>query len=317
MFDTCSGKERRNYLRRLAALEKSAERYKVTGHRPVKGLLKGFLKSLKGWTARRPRSAPISGGNAVPLFDRGTVRDREESYFSPHRIAVYTALFGPYDAFREPWICPDNIDYYVLTDQEVPEGSAWKKRDLDDSCVISQLPGADVVGFPESVLKNRFCKMFPHLIFPEYEQSVYLDTNILICSDLTALTRGLQPGSPSVFMFRHKKRDCVYDEIEACIVQHKASPERLRKEKEAIRQLGIPEHWGLLEAPLIVRRHRDEACRRLMEAWWREFLAGSGRDQPALIRALKREGLTPGSIGSLGRNLRRCSLFVQMEHQKR
>ena len=183
--------------------------------------------------------------------------------------------------------------------------------------MIRQLPDADAAGFSESVLKNRFCKMFPHLIFPEYEQSVYLDTNILICSDLTALTRGLQPGSPSVFMFRHKKRDCVYDEIEACIVQHKASPERLRKEKEAIRQLGIPEHWGLLEAPLIVRRHRDEACRRLMEAWWREFLAGSGRDQPALIRALKKEGLTPGSIGSLGGNIRTSAVMSPVLERSR
>lgn len=328
MYDTCTFKERKKYLRRLSALERKAEWYKQSS--------RGFLKRLTGfavsWRRASKRKAQVPGGQAVPRLDRGTVREREDSYFSPCRIAVYTVLFGAYDELKEPWIRPDNIDYYVLTDQEVPEGSAWKKKDIPDCAQGFKLPGAKEAaetGFPETVLRNRFLKMFPHLIFPDYEISIYLDANIQVCSDLTALTAGLPPEHPSGFqpaqpqvclpicMFRHKKRDCVHEEIKACIAQKKAPEGRLLKEGEALRQSGIPEHWGLLEAPVIVRRHRNEACRRLMETWWSEFLKGSGRDQPALIRALKKEGLTPDCIVPLGTNLRRCSLFVQTEHKKR
>ena len=41
---------------------------------------------------------------------------------------------------------------------------------------------------------------------------------------------------------------------------------------------------------------------------------GSGRDQISLIECLWRDGIDPYAIGTLGDNLQRCDLFLQMNH---
>ena len=81
-----------------------------------------------------------------------------------------------------------------------------------------------------------------------------------------------------------------------------------------IRAHGIPRNWGLLEASVIARKHADPRCVELMEAWWEAFIRNSRRDQIPLIDCLWLKGINPAVIGTLGGNLRRCSLFVQMPH---
>lgn len=237
-------------------------------------------------------------------LDRHTAAERKSLYVREQRIAVYTALFGPYDSLRDPRFQPDNIDYYVLTDQEIPEGSVWKRIGASD--VIPPDYQED------PVLCNRWCKMHPHLLFKDYRYSIYLDANIWVFSDLTPLTAGLD--AYPVAMFRHKKRDCVYDEVQACLDQKKDKEDSLQAHLEVIRAHGIPRNWGLLEASVIARKHADPRCVELMEAWWEAFIRNSRRDQIPLIDCLWLKGINPAVIGTLGGNLRRCSLFVQMPH---
>ena len=65
--------------------------------------------------------------------------------YTGKRIVVYTSVFGNYDTIAEPLYCDPNCDYYIITDQEVPGNSIWKKYEK--------------VNFPEGVntpfLKNR------------------------------------------------------------------------------------------------------------------------------------------------------------------
>ncbi len=236
-------------------------------------------------------------------LDRQTADERRKLYFRNARVIVYTALFGAYDTIPEPMLLPDNIDYKILTDQSVPGDSLWQRADL--SLLPDTLRG-------DPVLCNRWCKMHPHLLFPDYEYSIYIDANIRIYSDLTPLTAGLEEFP--VAMFRHKNRDCVYDEIQACLTQKKDTEAALKAHESLLRTHGVPEQWGLLEASLIARRHRDPVCIALMEAWWQTFLQGSRRDQISLIDCLWQMGITPSQIGTLGDNLRRCDLFLQLPH---
>lgn len=236
-------------------------------------------------------------------LDSHSAAERKELYIRDERIAVYTAFFGPYDQLREPLLQPDNIDYYILTDQPVPEESLWKQLPL-------QILPEEVASDP--VLANRWCKMHPHRLFPEYAFSVYVDANIWVLSDLTPLTAGLDHFPTAMFL--HKKRNCVYEEIAAVIGQGKGTPESLRAHEKLLRSHGVPEHWGLLEASVIARRHMDPACVELMEAWWESFFAHSRRDQISLIDCLWLMGIQPRTIGVLGDNLQRCDMFLQMHH---
>ncbi len=238
-------------------------------------------------------------------LDKHKAFERKSLYVREQRVAVYTALFGSYDILREPLLQPDNIDYYVLTDQEIPEGSVWKR--LDASAVIPAEYQGDLV------LSNRWCKIHPHLVFKDYQYSVYIDSNIWVFSDLTPLTAGLD--SFPVAMFRHKRRDCVYDEVQACLEQKKDTKKSLKAHLEVIRSHGVPSNWGLLEASVIARKHFDSRCVELMDAWWKSFFRNSRRDQIALIDCLWLRGIKPSIIGTLGDNLQKCDLFFQMLHK--
>lgn len=335
---------RRDYTRNMAALEKMvrlSKELKKENSRLRKcdkagklfGLLrKGDFSGIRNEFDRRRQGLdlPLHRDDDPSL----TWRLRPDRYFSHEKIAVYTACMGSYDNIEEPLIWPDNIDYFLVTDSPPQEklsaemSSAGKTSAGKTSAEMSSagntpaseriweiIPAEEVVP-PEyvrdPVLANRWCKMHPHELFPRYPLSIYLDSNIRIVSDLTALTSAMT-GFP-VCMFRHKQRDCVYEEIHACLLKKKDTRTSLQRQQALLRTHGVPEHYGLLEAPVLVRRHADPACRDLMLAWWDSFLAGSRRDQIALIDALWKLEISPSLIGTLGNDVRECDLFMIMPH---
>ena len=101
--------------------------------------------------------------------------------------------------------------------RDISELKAIEAKLAKETVRAQEVVPAEYVSDP--VLANRWCKMHPHQLFPQYPLSVYLDSNIRIVSDLTALTSAMT-GFP-VCMFRHKQRDCVYEEIHACLLKKK------------------------------------------------------------------------------------------------
>ena len=260
-------------------------------------------KTLIGFIRKRLFTQP-GRKETAPKKASETGTDLQYDYFSDEQIAVYMAPFGKYDQIREPVCHPDNIDYYILTDQELPPESDWKKLSTE-TCVPEEF-------LADPVMANRWCKLHPHLIFPDHRISIYVDSNYLITSDLTALAN-LMKEYPAA-MFRHKKRNCVYEEIAACIEQKKDREDRLLAHGRELRKKGIPERNGLLEAPVIVRRHSEEECIRLMDTWWNAFCRGCRRDQIALIEALWDLGISPDTLAVLGDDFRDCDLFITFRH---
>ena len=229
----------------------------------------------------------------------------ESLCFSDRRIAVYMAVFDGYDCPQEPLFCPDNVDYFIFTDGEVPENSKWVRRSWEEFVDDPRMSGIE---------KNRFLKMFPHLLFPEYEYSVYVDGNVLVTADFTPLA--MQTADYPVAMHIHKDWDCVYEEIDACIKKRKDTPEALSRQRTVFQQLGIPAHWGFLEATVIARRHHDPVCRKIMETWWNCFCIGCRRDQIALIRCLWELQIHPQRLGGLGTNMIANSKFIWSPHKR-
>lgn len=150
--------------------------------------------------------------------------------------------------------------------------------------------------------------MHPHLLFPDYEYSVYIDGSVWPVSDFTLMAP--RPGSFPVAMHSHKGRDCVYDELDACVAQGRDSPERLERHRERLMSKGVPRRAGLLEAPVIARRHHDPECVRIMEAWWERFMDGCRRDQVSLIECLLDLGIEPPLLAGLGTNVTQDARFV-------
>ena len=226
-----------------------------------------------------------------------------EDYITNHRIAVYTSMFGAYDRLKEPIIKPDNIDYYIITDQKISLNSLWKRID-PDKVIPSEITSP--------IERNRYTKMLPHKIFTDYDYSIYIDGNVFVTSDISILIKSLDDFP--IAMHRHKNRNCVYEEIKACIAKGKDNTDRLKRHQELLLKNGVPHNNGLLEATVIARKHFDEQCIVLMENWWDEFLEYSKRDQISLIDCLWKSNIDINMVAQLGNNILDNNNFVIIPH---
>ena len=230
-------------------------------------------------------------------------------YYSDHRIAVYTCIFGKYDHINEPLCVPDNVDYYIITDMEAPENSVWKKLD------ISGYP--DRIRSMGDVEKNRWFKMHPHLVFPDHRYSVYIDGNILPVTDFTELINRISDRS-GVAMFWHKYNNCVYEEaLFNNMVVKKVPQKEVDRQVRYLKTKGMPEKYGMTTCNVIARDHGNEMCKKLMNDWWSEFIRHCRRDQLSFPYVLWKNGVKFEDVATLGASVWDSDILFVMSHNGR
>lgn len=230
---------------------------------------------------------------------------RNINYFFNAKIAIYTAIYGGYDSFYEPQIKPDNCDYFIFTDADIADKkTVWKKKTVDvpEFCKLSNAE------------KNRYIKMHPHILFPEYEYSIYIDGNIEVVTDFTELITDF--NEYGLKLHNHFNRHCAYEEIQECIRQKKCPIDQLNTYQNKLLEENFPYNYGLLEAPVICRQHNCPKCIEIMDAWWDEYLNYIKRDQLALIYVLYHMGIKPKVLSGLGRDIHSNYAFIQHDHKK-
>lgn len=184
-----------------------------------------------------------------------------------NKIVVYTAISNGYDKLMEPEVASDNCDYVCFSDDLNLESKSWK-----------------IVGFPnnelDSVRKCRELKILPHRFFKDYDYSVWVDGNIKVLCDIEELVNKhiIGPNNELV-TFRHPVRNCIYDEAEECIRLLKDNKDTIEEQIAKYKNEGYPKNFGLIESNVILRKHNSDKVIVLMEAWWREVLRYSRRDQ--------------------------------------
>lgn len=228
----------------------------------------------------------------------------QSNYFSTERIAIYTCIFGNYDKINEPLVMPNNCDYFVITDEEKSIETNWKFKNVD--LVEYGLQKES------NIAKNRFFKMHPHLLFPEYKYSIYVDGNIKIMTDLTEFIQNV--NSTGIQMHNHYRQDCIYKEIRKCHKMKKDSKENLDKHLNHLINNNMPKNYGMLEAPIIVRKHNNSLCIKIMEDWWQEFVQYSKRDQISLPYVLYKNDIKVADIATLGNDIYSNFAFSKVKH---
>lgn len=220
------------------------------------------------------------------------------------RVAVYTCIVGGYDQLSDPIYTNDGYDFFVFSDKKV-DSVIWKNREIPD----------DVKKLNDQTLINRYLKMHPAEVFPKYDYAVYVDGNVCITSDISALIRVANEGKTGFAMHRHVLRDCIYDEAEACILYGKGNTEKLRQQVERYKHEGFPTKYGMLEATVIIFNIHSKECKMLMSDWWNEFIkSGSKRDQIALPYILWKKGYKILDVGYLGSNVYKNPKFQVLPH---
>ena len=179
---------------------------------------------------------------------------------------IYTTIFGGYDDITKPTL-PNNWD--------------WKCFSEENSIPL----------YTDNTRNAKKFKVLPHRYLQDYEYSIFIDGNMYVVGNVDELVEKYLSDSNIAF-FDHNKnrmdpRDCIYDEYNAIMNLGKNDPNQNFKDNPQVmydqvkryQDEGYPSHNGLITGMVILRRHNEKDCIRVMEDWWTEIKYGSKRDQ--------------------------------------
>ena len=230
-----------------------------------------------------------------PINHTQLTPDRQNNFKSPHDSAaiaqylqyrasrqaksvIYTCITNDYDDIREilayKYINPD-WDYVCFTDNQADIAAKqigiWEIRPLQFTSL-------------DSSRNNRWHKTHPHLLFPEYAESIYIDGNINILSDF--LFRTIRQKNQDFILPRHQSNLCIYQEYQTVLAAELDKPELILAERDLIEKDGMPYNYGFTENNILYRRHHQAEVISLMDEWWNMIENYAKRDQLSLVYLL-------------------------------
>ena len=225
------------------------------------------------------------------------VADNTKKISSDEHLVIYTVLFGNYDSIKEPMYITPNCDYFIITDQKIKADSVWKKYPLEKF----------------NVQIKEFSNLDPHLLFPEYNYSMFVDANLQIITDMRPVFRQLE--NKFIAIHNQPGRDCAYQEAVEIIVINKAPKNEVNKQMNSYKKERFPKHYGLFRTCVVVREHNNEKCIQLMDEWWKNIKMYTKRDQLSFTYALWKMKLDKKVVSNLGYDLRTNPRFIENLHK--
>lgn len=184
------------------------------------------------------------------------------------KICVYTCITGNYDNLIEinPDVYEENIDYYCFTNNKNIKSNTWKIVPIRDNKLSEQL-------------LSRKIKILGHRILDKYDITVYVDGNTIIKKKITDfIKKETKIDKYDIASFKHRYRDCIYDEAIECVKAKKDKKENIQKQVEFLKSVNYPKYNGLYENGIIVRNN-NPLVKKTMKLWFEMLLKYSKRDQ--------------------------------------
>lgn len=210
--------------------------------------------------------------NYKPISFDSWLERNKKLWYKPEpfkgKKVVYTCITGGYDELKNPKYISDGFDYVCFTDNLEMKSDVWDIRPLPKECdELSQ------------VKKQRYVKINPHKVLNDYDISIWVDGCVSLNDDLNELLYNILSDNISIYVPKHPSRDCIYKEAKAVLSMGRDKKEIVNPQIERYKQEGFPSSCGLLQSNILVRKHNEEDCIRLMEAWFDELKDNSHRDQ--------------------------------------
>ena len=185
-----------------------------------------------------------------------------------NKKVIYTCITGGYDDLREPAFISEDFDYVCFTDSIFVRNGLWDIRPLPK----------EVEGLSQ-VKKQRYVKINAHKVLPEYDLSVWVDGIVMVKDNINNLLKTVLEDDISVYVPTHPLRNCIYKEAKAILAAKKDTSDIVNKQINKYKQEGFPTEYGLLQSNILIRKHNEEDCIKLMEKWFDEIKNNSHRDQ--------------------------------------
>lgn len=192
---------------------------------------------------------------------------------------VYTVITGDYDEINEPEAGDSGLDYILLTDRPKTDYKGkWQVRIIDNPDNLN------------SVRLSRYPKMFPHIFFPEYDYSVYVDGSYRIKKDMQTFVETYRRDS-GMICFPHFNSESIKDEAKLIVERGKADKDALDKQIAVYEKDGYVSRGYITELGCIARDHSDENLKKVMQDWWDEYMAyDHTRDQMSFDYVCQKNG---------------------------
>ena len=197
------------------------------------------------------------------------------------KICVYTVITGNYDDICE--IDKEKgIDYYCFTNNKNIKSNSWKIIHIEDKNLDNQR-------------LSRKIKMIGHPIINEYDVCVYMDASVRFKKSIKEFIQKYLKNN-SFAAFKHSYRDCIYDEAMECIKLRKDDKKTILKTVNFLRKNKFPEHYGLYEMTVFIKRPNDKKVRETMNLWFDFICNYSKRDQLSFMYCIYKTGLKVSTI---------------------
>lgn len=191
------------------------------------------------------------------------------------KSVIYTCITNNYDdinTIKTYKYINKEWDYICFTDneEEIKQSQIgiWEIRPL-------QYTKSD------NTRNNRWHKLNPHKLFPNYSESIYIDANINI---LTPHIFNLIKEKNLPFILpKHYMRNCIYKEYKEVSRLKLDENTLIKKELELIKKSGMPKNYGLCENNILYRKHNLPEIIHINEEWWNMVLNYAKRDQLSLV----------------------------------
>lgn len=188
------------------------------------------------------------------------------------KIVIYTCVTRNYDSIRYPIVTNDKFDYIYLSDHQLKTSAGiWKYQSIPE------------LGLDKQYL-SRHPKLLPHLYFPDYDYSIYIDANIQITGEEFYSEILKKIDSETLWCAPiHPERDSIYDEGKTVVLSLKAKYFKVRNFLKMISKMDVPHHLVMTENNILIRQHNHELVKSIDEQWWQMFIQSkTRRDQLSL-----------------------------------
>lgn len=220
---------------------------------------------------------------------------------------VYTCITNDYDDLREIEIykyIDKDWDYVCFTDNQehinLGHIGIWEVRPLQ----FDEL---------DSTRNNRYHKLNPHLLFPQYDQSIYVDSNINILTPY--FFDEIKRRNLTLLLPSHYARCCIYQEYSVVLEAGLDNKDLILEELNLLKRNSMPQNYGMLENNLIYRKHNDPKVVTIDTEWWQMVKRYSKRDQLSLVYILFKHNINPLDLSIENTRLDVENFYV-FEHKK-
>lgn len=178
-------------------------------------------------------------------------------------MTVYTAIFGPVDELKEPFVVTEGWKYICFTDQDF-KSDVWEIRKV-----------------PVMPCGPQKTARFYKIMFPiDDSESIWVDGTFFINVDLNKWWERFQYPFTTI---KHPFDKCAYIESRSCIKLGKDAL-AVKNQIDCYRKLRLPKDNGLIASGILMRK-RTPLVMEFCKLWWQQVYMFSARDQIAFAFA--------------------------------